>query len=450
LLGSALDAAALSVDLRAPAPTTALAADSATPPDSGAHGSDLGPTTDVPWNPPAPVSGSEPWETALRLPGQIASFPLVGLGYAARHTMLEVERASLVPRVIYLAQVLPRSGLYLMPASLGDRTGLGVTASVAPARLGRALSVSTSVSTRHYSSSRVAASLGPAEAEYGYDWRPEERFFGLGLRTSDEETSVYAAQSEHLKLTVRYPWSREGPAPRAQVRAWAGQRRMVERTGREDEIASYDQTFPGVAGALDRRIRHWVYGVGASLDRRAGAPHWSRGYRLAAAVDRFDKPEVIDGTPASPADPPPQFTRARYQAEWGFSFMRDPRTVRLAATAVDQRLSQGSGEPLVPDLATLGGSQGLAGFEAGRFHDLDALALKASYIFPLAEHFELDVHVEGGGVYRDLWNDARLNGLRGSYGAALRPRLKSAPLGSVGVDWSAEKVRIRYSIGGVE
>jgi hypothetical protein len=40
--------------------------------------------------------------------------------------------------------------------------------------------------------------------------------------------------------------------------------------------------------------------------------------------------------------------------------------------------------------------------------------------------------------------------LRQSYGVQLRPRTNHTPLGFVGVDWSNEGVRFRFSIGGVE
>ena len=44
----------------------------------------------------------------------------------------------------------------------------------------------------------------------------------------------------------------------------------------------------------------------------------------------------------------------------------------------------------------------------------------------------------------------RIADLEHSFGVALRPRLETAPLGAIGVDWSKETVRIRYSLGGVE
>ena len=75
---------------------------------------------------------------------------------------------------------------------------------------------------------------------------------------------------------------------------------------------------------------------------------------------------------------------------------------------------------------------------------------RLTYIFPLAQHFEFDFHVEAGGVYADVWREPTITGVRTSWGAAIRPRTKFVPLGFFGVDVSEESVRIRYGIGGVE
>jgi hypothetical protein len=60
------------------------------------------------------------------------------------------------------------------------------------------------------------------------------------------------------------------------------------------------------------------------------------------------------------------------------------------------------------------------------------------------------VHTEAGGVYADVWRDAKLSTLRHSYGVALRPRTDTAVIGTLGIDWSAETVRFHYSLGGAD
>ena len=130
--------------------------------------------------------------------------------------------------------------------------------------------------------------------------------------------------------------------------------------------------------------------------------------------------------------------------------MRDPRTIRLGVRVSHQDVPHRAGAMRIYDLAGLGGNRGLYGFEPGRFYDLDMVVGQLTYLFPLAQHFELDVHTELGNVYRDVMKDPTWTSLRNSYGVMLRPRTNDTPLGSVGVDWSNEGVRFRFSIGGVE
>src|SRR6185369_2087801 len=52
---------------------------------------DLGPTTDPPWNPPKPESGTRLWESLLQLPGRIVTLPVSALGYGARNYLLFAE-----------------------------------------------------------------------------------------------------------------------------------------------------------------------------------------------------------------------------------------------------------------------------------------------------------------------------------------------------------------------
>ena len=134
----------------------------------------------------------------------------------------------------------------------------------------------------------------------------------------------------------------------------------------------------------------------------------------------------------------------------GFSFMRDPRSIRLSLRAAHQDVAHRTGAMRLYDLSGLGGARGLYGFEPGRFKDLDMVVGQVTYLFPLAQHFEFDVHTELGNVYRDVFVSPTWSSLRPSYGVNLRPRTDSTPLGFVGVDWSNEGVRFRFSIGGVE
>jgi hypothetical protein len=408
---------------------------------------ELGPSTAPPWNPPKALSASEPWETVLRTPGRIVSLPFSLLGRATKNTLIFVEESAVVPRVLGLIALQRRVGVYLGTASLGDRTGLGGRILFAPPPLDGRVFGELSASTGQYNRARTGVGWGPARATYEYEWRSRDQFFGLGRDSREEDVSTYASRIQRATLSLGWAWGREdGPVHRAS--AWVGPREMVQRDGRDPKKPGVVERFPSLAaGILDTHVEHLVYGVHLSEDRRGGRPHWSRGWRLAADLERYD--EAIEALAIRDAGTPEvQFTRMTFEGEGGVSFHRDPRTLRLAVRAVNHQAS-GSGVFLLYDLAHLGGREGLAGFEPGRFHGSDMIVGKLSYIFPLAKHLEFDVHAEAGNVY-DRLEDARFDTLEHSYGVALRPRLETAPLGQIGVDWSDETVRVRFSFGGVE
>jgi hypothetical protein len=443
--------------------TAAAAASADAPPGTAADTSGLGPTTAPPWNPDAAVSGSSGWETALRAPGRLLSLPLVGLGALGRQSLMVVEENSIVPRANFFLSLLPTYGIGLAPASLGDRTGLGGALVLAQPPSHPWVRAELSASTGHYNRTRIASFFGPASVEYRYDWRPTDSFYGLGLDSDERNGAAYAAQLEQVRGALEWPGPRPGARPpRIRLSGWAGPRSLAMRAGRvvrEGDEGSGDfdfndralaDVFPVLAATLqDVPVEHLVYGGRVIADYRSGRPHWTQGVRLDGSVERYDRPiEALALHSARPTGRP--FTRTTLEAEAGFSFWRDPRTFRLLVRAIDQDLASWTGVVLLPDLMRLGGSIGLWGFQPHRFQDSDLVLGRLTYLFPLAQHFEFDLHVEAGGVYSDVWEQPTIAGLRTSWGAAIRPRTKFAPLGFFGVDVSHESVRIRYTIGGVE
>jgi hypothetical protein len=214
------------------------------------------------------------------------------------------------------------------------------------------------------------------------------------------------------------------------------------------EWPSLQERFPGLSSQLYQRVEHVTYGVHLGIDDRWGRPHWSQGWRLAAEAERFDKPiealAIHDaGTPSM------QFTRLTYEGEAAVSFYRDPRTFRFYVRVQDLRSFSNDGLFLVSDLSRLGGSQGLWGFESGRFQDADLVLGRLTYIVPLMRYLELDLHGEMGNVYRRV-EDARLTTMEHSLGLAFRVRAMRAPIAAFGIDASREKVRFRFALGGVE
>jgi len=442
----------------------APAARAESPPDSTSHR--LAPTSDPPWRPERPVPSARGWETAVRAPGRIVGLPFSLLGVGMKASLVYVDEHDLVPKVVAALTLATFQGLYVTPASLGDRTGWGAEAGVHPPIL-RNVSATFSGSTEGYNRTQAGIDLAQGGLDYRYDWRPSDTFFGIGRDARKQDESNFASQSERVTLTLRYPfWHKsphvrellEDPAistethvpPRWQIEAWAGPRDLVTLDGR-DHLATrppVSERFPTLEAEFGTHVEHFIYGARASYDTRSGRPHWWKGWRVATRAERFDEP--LRAFALHRADTPTvPFTRWVHEAETGVSFWRDPRTLRFYARVEDLTGLGSPGVFMLSDYSTLGGQAGLHGFEPGRFRDADLVLGRVTYIFPVARYLEGDVHTELGDVLPTL-EDARLDRLRNSYGAALRVRSFFVPLAAFGMDWSREKVRFRFAIGGVE
>lgn len=425
----------------------------------------LAPTSSAPWNPPGPIAAERPWERVVRAPGRIVSIPFSLLGLGAKGTLLFIEQSDFVPKVKANVSVLLDYGILAGPASLGDRTGTGVEVGFNPTFL-RSLTGAVSGSTTGYNRARVGWESRAAAIEYQSDWRPRDSFFGFGPDSRKDDASNFATQTQSARVELHYSRPRpphlrellEDPADstathvpaRRSIRAWAGPRDVVMLDGRERASARspLSERFPALTNDLGTRVEHFVYGAEAALDTRSGRPHWWKGWRTSAKVERFDLP-IKAFAFHSASTPSIAFTRWTYEGEAGVSFWSDPRTLRMYARVVDQSDVKDPGVFLLSDLVSLGGREGLSGFEPGRFHDADLALGRLTYIFPVARYLEGDLHAEAGNVVGRL-GDARLTDTHSSYGFALRVRDPFAPLGAVGVDWSRETVRFRFAIGGVE
>jgi hypothetical protein len=233
---------------------------------------------------------------------------------------------------------------------------------------------------------------------------------------------------------------------RTHLVSWLGPRAIVTRTGREPGKPSIDSRFAGlVEETLNERYENMTYGVEFSSDWRMGGPHWWEGWRTLVRAERFDEPWAILGLKTQEAGA--QFTRTTLQMENALSWGRDPRPVRFMGRIVDTGVSSHADRMEIADLALLGGREGLGGFQAGRFHDFDLILGRVTYLIPLVRRLELDLHVESGGVYSDLWKSARFDQLEQSAGFAIRGRTNERPMGSIGMDFCREGARLRYTFG---
>jgi hypothetical protein len=114
---------------------------------------------------------------------------------------------------------------------------------------------------------------------------------------------------------------------------------------------------------------------------------------------------------------------------------------------VDERPDADSAPLLPSELAMLGDRDGLAGFDRGRFRDLDLALGRISYIVPISRRLEIETHSDWGSVYHDVWTDARFNNLEHSLGFSLRGRYELGVLASIGADFSREGYRVSYTLG---
>ena len=423
--------------------------------DSASLDRSLAATTAVPWNPPDATARRTMWERVVLAPGRVASLPLSGLGLLTNRVLLYGEDTGRIPTSAAPNQAqIKSSGLTIGPPALGGRAGIGAAAQfrqpILDDRLRVDLVARYAGTLRNYNGTRLTAEGRPLALQYGVDWRPEEHFYGIGPQSASQNLSDYALHSEFLRATLsreRRPPSGE-PLERTAVGIWTEARNDVLSPGREAGVVSTNVRFPELGPTtLGSRVEHLNYGTSFTIDRRSGNPHWSRGARLLVSAERHDDPvralALRVGSPQGVA-----FNRYMIETETGFSFRRDPRTVRLYARVLNQ--SADASRMLPSDMATLGGPSGLSGFATGRFHDSDLLLTRASYIYPIGRRLEMDLHSEWGAVYPNVWTDATLRGLEHSVGTSMRVHFGVAPVARAGIDWSREGARLNFAVGGIQ
>ena len=405
----------------------------AAPDPAGAPGSatvageqdSLAATWQEPWNPPHALARRRAWEQVVLLPGRLVSLPLSGLGYVTSQSLEFLEQSGRAP----IGPTTPgsRSRWPIAPrlAHLGDRTGLGAGVAaqfVLPDPIHSRLGVEYAASNKFYNRTVASWSGKPLLLQYGYEWRPQDRFYGVGTSSSRDSVSDYAVQGEFVRGGARWAWGHEAVTarPRLVVSAWAGPRSEVTRKGREHGTPSYDQRFPAFAApTLDGRVEHFVYGANGLADHRTGAPHWSRGWRLLASAERFGTPVRALALHSASGDGA-AFTRFQLEAETGVSFMRDPRTLRFAVHVTDQQVTAHRDRFLPSDMATLGGLAGLAGFLPGRFHDAIDIRSPVNFVSDITLRLKTAENRAYGRVLQWVFRGQSLANLLGIRGP-LRP-----------------------------
>src|SRR6185503_10106584 len=152
----------------------------------------------------------------------------------ADYALLHMEETAILQRVAFTARRFSeRSGFTLKAPTFEARSGIGETVVLNTPFLGGALRnrarAEFNMTTHEYNRTLLSIQGRPARIEYGYDWRPRERFYGIGLGSVRDTATSYATQTEHVRGSVRWAWNRdtEESPPRTEINAWVGPRTAI-------------------------------------------------------------------------------------------------------------------------------------------------------------------------------------------------------------------------------
>ncbi|MEQ1833181.1 MAG: hypothetical protein ABL977_09000 [Candidatus Eisenbacteria bacterium] len=422
------------------APTTGVAQPSA----AHAPGDSLAASSAPAWVPGHAIPAEEPWEQVLHAPYKLASVPFQQLGNLTEYVLGRIQFAQLqapIPLIQFFMGA-PPLGVHLSPGHLGRGAGHSAGIDLMPPAYDRLLTASFGASLDHYARARVALRHGPAGTSYLYQWRPREKFYGRGMDSDLGSLSRYAWQEQRYQVSWAFdPRARAARDPQG-VLVWLALREGILRRGQVGP--SVDDRFPAFASSVDGRQQYVISGVSLAHDTRQGRPHWLSGHRVELRTERFTS--AGRGIRTATLDSP-HFTRTDLYAEQGFSFWRDPRTLRLSGRVVTTGQKGGSGPLAIPDLVALGGHEGLESLPDGRYRDRDLVHADVHYVFPLSKHLEAVTLAEVGAVAREL-TDLHWGTLRESYGFTLRIRSDTKIMASAGVNWRPGAVRVHYDLLG--
>ena len=263
-----------------------------------------------------------------------------------------------------------------------------------------------------------------------YHHLPEVDFWGLGNDTGARDRSTFLLQDAWYDLAVAYR-----PAARAMMTVRGGLMQASVGPGRDDDVPSLEQSFPGTPGLAGQP--DFVHLTGAALlDGRdePGNPH--KGAMLGLAAARYDDRGGGDRY---------RFHRLSADAR-GFVPLGSPqRVVALRAFASVDRAADGAAVPFYLQ-QTLGGSHTLRGFPSFRFRGERLLLLQAEYRWEAAPAIELAVFVDAGRVSPrgEGWS---LQELHTSWGGGLRVKTFDAVRLRMDVARSRETTRFMVRLG---
>jgi outer membrane protein assembly factor BamA len=364
--------------------------------------------------------------------------PLILFDRGLEKGLLWTEENRVTQRLTLRQGWLNRHHLFLQFGSLGagSDTAFGIAYQHNDiARRGIRLSVPVMVSVNAYQQYESLLSV-PVVAgrwlrlEFGPQFRsrPEEPFTGIGSDSRRGDRTSYFLQDRSGGARLAAEWGR--PSRGARVDFGFRYTNTDVFRGRNDDVPSTEQVFPGLAGFEGASLLR--YGFSASLRAIDNIDDPRRGFRTRGRLLWVDSLRA-DG-----------FNHFEYGMETaGYLPLGGPRTLAMRLIGEFREPGRNGRVPFFA-LATLGGGGSLRGYKTRRFHDLSMLAVTGEYRYKIHRAADFALFADHGQVAREP-GDFSLGNFRGSYGAGVRVRSRTGVLIRFDVARSNEGVRLHIT-----
>jgi outer membrane protein assembly factor BamA len=235
--------------------------------------------------------------------------------------------------------------------------------------------------------------------------RPSDFFTGLGNQTEASNGSRFrtVTRSAGAGLNIRF-------RPTWLLRLETGMRNVGvtdPRKGPDMQLVFRDSDIPGkmTGGSMN------VYG--ASIQRNTlDDPNWA----ASGGLQRFEA-GLVEGQKGGDY----AYWRYRLDVEQALPLSEDRRKVIALRAAVETNRNKGGSTVPFFDMATIGGSSSLRGYQTNRFTDRSAMTVSAEYRYRIWRYFDWGFFVDGGQVAPEIGNFAMDNFHMG-YGVRLFAR----------------------------
>lgn len=274
--------------------------------------------------------------------------------------------------------------------------------------------VNTSVSWRRYMGARARFEVRPfanpdvgiGAQVLGQDWT-QVKYFGLGPDSREEDKSVY-----RLRATDVAAYATISPGHVVTIGARAGilsRPRITRASGwNRGDYPDTQSLFGEVeAPGLSAQPRFWHADIVLSADTLDHPGHPTRGLLLELSASNYDDRDFDKHT----------FRRYEALAIAAIPLAGNKWTLNARGTVIASETS-GTNEVPFYMLPSLGQNM-VRGFDTGRFHDRNLLAINVESRWALFQHMDVAVFSDFGKV-SPTFDGLELRGLKSSYGAGLR------------------------------